>query len=222
MPTALPGVGKVRVIGPGELSRLRSRESVIDTTSKSEDLWTTDLSPFHLGPVPLYGGRTSRTMENAWQYAKVYDEHLDETGEPSTKYWQWAEAGWSNPRAVRYPMGKGAKPAFSLWDGERLGYIDARLKLYWRMYQNAVVSTRGFEKLVRLTETVPEIVLFDFDGYDHEARDMTLRDVLLNPARPMGHAFVLKAMLERGAQVHPEDILAEPPADDSRKQLALF
>lgn len=157
-------MAQIRVIGPAELPGHRAHPGLVDATSKSPELWTTELSPFHLGPVPLYGGRTSRTMENAWQYAKVYRQHLDENQRPSDAYWRWAEEGWANPRAVRYPMGKGAKPAYSLWEGEQLGYIDARLKLYWPMYQNAVVQTRGFEKLAQLAASLEEVVLFDFDG----------------------------------------------------------
>jgi hypothetical protein len=215
---------RIRVIGPAELPRLRSREGLVDTTSKSEDLWTTELSPFHLGPVPLYEGRTSRTMENAWQYAKLYSRHQAENGEPSEKYWSWAQAGWDNPRAVRYPMGKGAKPACCLWEGERLGYIDARLKVYWNLYQSAVAQTRGFERLCQLAATVDEVVLFDFDGYDHEARGMSLQDVMRNASRPMGHAFVLKAMLEHGAKVSSGEILETGDGGNvpRKEQLVLF
>lgn len=213
---------KVRVIGPAELPSLRSHPGLIDTTSKSPELWTTELSPFHLGPVPLYGGHISRTMENAWQYAKVYRQHLDAQHQPSQSYWHWAEEGWANPRAVRYPMGKGAKPAYSLWEGEQLGYIDARLKLYWTMYQNAVMQTRGFERLAQIAASSEEVVLFDFDGYDNEARNMSLRDVMLNPSRPMGHAFVLKALLERGTAVKTADILGEAPPQQASSQLDLF
>lgn len=215
-------MAKVRVIGPAELPSLRSHPGLVDTTSKSPELWTTELSPFHLGPVPLYGGRISQTMENAWQYAKVYRQHLNEQHQPAQSYWHWAEEGWANPRAVRYPMGKGAKPAYSLWEGEKLGYIDARLQLYWTMYQNAVVQTRGFEKLAQLAASSEEVVLFDFDGYDNEARKMSLRDVMLNPSRPMGHAFVLKALLERGTAVKTADILGEAPAQQASSQLDLF
>jgi len=42
----------------------------------------------------------AKTMENAWQYSKVYSEHADEVGNPTQKYWDWAKAGWENPKAV--------------------------------------------------------------------------------------------------------------------------
>ena len=61
----------VRVVGPRD--RKQAGETVVNTTSRAG--WSSDLSPFLLGPVPLYKGapiEESQTMENAWQYAKVY------------------------------------------------------------------------------------------------------------------------------------------------------
>lgn len=69
-------------------------------------------------------------MENAWQYAKVYKRHTSSLGNPTSDYWVWARQGWSSRIANRYPMGKGSKPEYSLWNGEKLGYIDARRKIY--------------------------------------------------------------------------------------------
>jgi hypothetical protein len=70
-------------------------------------------------------------MENAWQYAKVYSCHTNpNSGAPTQEYWKWAREGWNNPSPVRFPMGRGAKPEYSLWDSQRLGYIEARKKIY--------------------------------------------------------------------------------------------
>ncbi|MBC8737018.1 hypothetical protein F6X40_09375 [Paraburkholderia sp. UCT31] len=210
---------KILVIGPSESAKYANSPWLVNTTSQSPHDWTIELSPFYLGPVSLYDGRESKTMENAWQFAKVYAQHIADTGEPSSAYWQWAEEGWANPKAVRYPMGKGAKPAYSYWAGERLSYVDARLKVYWPLYRDAVARTSAFERLLTLAETAEELVLFDFDGYDFEARRMSFSDVLLNPNRSMGHAFVLKAMLEHGTRVEPEDIIG---AALPGQQLGLF
>jgi hypothetical protein len=35
-------------------------------------------------------------------------------------------------------MGRGAKPEYSLWDGERLDYIEARKRIYAPLYARAV------------------------------------------------------------------------------------
>jgi hypothetical protein len=68
----------------------------------------------------------------------VYTVHTTAAGSPSAQYWDWAKEGWANQKAERFPMGRGAKPEFSLWDGERLGYIDARKRIYAPLYARAV------------------------------------------------------------------------------------
>lgn len=190
----------IRVLGPTTPSG-QEFGPLINTTSRSPQLWARQLSPFFLGPVPLYAGaglRVAQNVENAWQYAKVYEDH-DASGEPSEAYWPWAREGWANNRAVRYPMGKGAKPAYSWWDGEALSYVEARRRIYVPLYTRAVVNTPAFRKLLGLYRESEDITLWDFDGYDHLKFGMTLKEVLNHPVRKMGHAFVLAMMLEQMA-----------------------
>src|SRR5579885_3078321 len=130
---------RVRVLGIREDTTPYEGFTVVNTTSRAETLWERTLSPFFLGPIELYGGRVSKNMENAWQFAKVYEEHANRTnGAPNAAYWKWAEAGWADSRARRYPMGRGAKPLYSLWDGKHLGYVEARSKIYGPLYGRAV------------------------------------------------------------------------------------
>ena len=168
---------------------------IVDTTSRST--WK-ELSPFFLGPVKSPNGQISKNFENLWQYSKVYKEHTDENNQPIQDYWDWAKQGWNNQKAVRYPMGKGAKPLYSLWyDGKQnlnLNYIDARKYIYAPYYADLVKNTKAFETLVELYKT-KNLILRDYDGYDHDALGLTLTDVLNNPNKKMGHAFVIKMML---------------------------
>lgn len=184
-------MNKVKVIGPRDPKDKRA----INTTSSCKGLGRS-FSPFFLGPVKLYNGFVAKNVENGWQYGKVYRCFLDGNGNPSDKYFDWAKEGWDNPRAVRYPMGKGAKPVYSYWKGEKLGYIDARKKIYFPLYANAVVKTKAFGVLKKQYDAGAEIILWDFDGYNHLSMGMSLKDVLNNPERPMGHAFVIAALLE--------------------------
>lgn len=177
---------------------------IINTCSNSDDSWQRDLSPFIIGPCNLYSPYISQTVENAWQYSKLYEEHasyssiLDDFC-PTKAYWDWAGDGWSNPRAVRFPMGRGVKPLYSYWDGEHLGYIDARKQIYVPLYARAVLARDGWRQLKEIYEQEEHIVLRDFDGYNHNSTtiNLTLTEVLNNPRRKMGHAFVLKMMLTR-------------------------
>ena len=183
----------VRVIGP----RDPPDPSAIDTTSRSRT-WSRGLSPFFLGPAPLYEGAKvaeSLTVENAWQYAKVYPQHLDPWGDPTPTYFTWAAEGWRNPSAVRYPMGKGARPEYSWWAGERLAYIEARKRIYIPLYAKAVAHTAAFQQLLATYRSRGEVTLWDFDGYDRGSR--SLLDVVNDPVRTMGHAFVLALLLEK-------------------------
>lgn len=168
---------------------------VINTCSNSKTSWQRDLSPFTLGPCHLYGSFSSQNMENGWQYTKLYKQHADAHGNPTKDYWVWAKQGFSNPKAVRYPMGRGAKPLHAWWDGHKLSYIEARKMIYGPLYAEAVQKTNGWNDLVNLYQTQNKLIFRDFDGYDHNHLGLTLLQVLNNPKRKMGHAFVLKMLL---------------------------
>jgi hypothetical protein len=167
----------------------------INTTSRSTN-WSRDLSPFFCGPVDLYGEYKAQNVENAWQYAKVYSKHVDQNNDPTDEYWEWAKSGWASSRAERYPMGKGAIPLFSYWDGDKLEYIEARKKIYAPLYSSAVEKTDAWAKLKKIYEESEDIILADFDAYDHRSLGMGYKAVLNSKTRKMGHAFVLAMMLE--------------------------
>ena len=93
-------------------------------------------------------------------------------------------------------MGKGKKPLYSWWDGEKLDYITARKRIYVPLYSTAVRDTKAFKRLKELYEQEEAIYLLDFDGYNHKLIGMTYDMVLDNPYQKCGHAFVLGMMLE--------------------------
>jgi hypothetical protein len=177
-----------------KFARVPSGAVAIDTTA-GNGLWS-ELSPFLLPGGELYDGYVSRNMENAWQFAKLYPQHAGREGEPTDAYWCWAKTGWADSRAHRYPMGKGARPLCSFWAGERLMYIDARKRIYAPLYARAVVRTDAYSRLQEMLLTDErDIYLRDWDGYDHIAEGVAIAQVASNPARKMGHAFVLWALL---------------------------
>jgi hypothetical protein len=181
---------------------------VVDTTSAAG--WSRGLSPFVLGPCDLYPGagrEVSENFENLWQYAKVYKQHVDDAGEPTEEYWKWARKGWAALDAHRYPMGKGAVPEYSLWDGRHLGYVDARKVIYGPLYAQVVQTTPAWRRLVQMYHDSREIYLRDWDGWDMVKHKMeNLTQVLNNPRRKMGHAFVLKMLLEEDPALEQMDL----------------
>lgn len=165
---------------------------VIDTTSNGGEF--RELSPFILPAPP------AKNFENLWQFSKVYKKHIMPIdGYPDASWYKWRDAGYANPRAVRYPMGKGAIPEYSLWNDERLGYIEARKQIYAVEYASNIQWTNSYQKLMdtyaECCRTNKELILLDFDAYDHIKLGMSLIDVINNPQKKMGHAFVLIMML---------------------------
>ncbi len=176
--------------------------NVVNTTSRSDN-WSQGLSPFYLGPCDLYDGHKSVTMENAWQYSKVYYNMVDENDNPNEDYFKWAKAGWANTRANRYPAGKGSKPLYSFWDGKKLTYIEARKAVYIPLYKNAVKDTAAFKQLKELYvdcyfNQLETLYLLDFDAHNLPPKGVgeTYDDLWSNPNIKVGHAYVLAQMLE--------------------------
>ncbi len=151
-----------------------------------------DLSPFVLSAKPY----DCWVFENLWQFSKVYaPEHVDADWNPNHEWFEWQKKGFNEMRAFRYPMGKGRAPRYSMWKGERLLYIEARKKLYAPVYAELVRGTLSFMLLRELYDKNSPVILRDYDAYDHIKLGMTLKDVINDPSRKMGHAFVLAMML---------------------------
>lgn len=179
---------------------------IINTISGSSESWSKGLSPFFVGPIILTDGRIAHNLENAWQYSKVYKQHIGSDGNLSQEWWKWSESGFTNSKAVRFPMGRGAIPEYSLWFNpetkqyERLGYIDARKKLYAPLYAEAVGKTEAFKYLSQIYQECVQkgipLSLVDFDGWDHLGQGYELEEVINLTKPKMGHAFILAGLLE--------------------------
>jgi alkylated DNA repair dioxygenase AlkB len=166
-----------------------------------------ELSPFFIGPVTIHPGRQpieARRQENGYQHSKVYRGQVDAAGNPSVVHAKWMLKGIAADRAERYPMGRGAKPLFSIWRNRKLGYTEARLRIYVPTYVEGIcrdpAALRAYGRLralhKRLSAAGGELALFDFDGRDHVGAGEELAVVMSSSLKKMGHAFVLAAMLE--------------------------
>jgi len=188
----------ISVIGPRNRVRM-VRAVTVNTTLKSGE-WS-KLSPFILGPCRLPDGRVSETMENAWQYSKVYKKHWNTAfGAPTIAWVEWSDGGFESEVANRYPMGKGAKPVGAWWKKQLLGYIEARKKIYVPLYRNTVRKTKSWTLLKQTYEACRRngyvLQLWDYDARSHKG--LTFPEVLNDPTKIMGHAFVLAMMLTHG------------------------
>ncbi len=191
-------MGIIRICGPKDRPR-GANIKIINCCSISKN-WSQGLSPFFCGPCEFPGGEVARNVENAWQFSKVYDVHVDANGDPTNQYFKWRKRGFDDNKPQRYPMGKGSVPLYSYYEGEKLSYIEARKKIYVPIYSKAVVQTEAFKTLRKEFKSLKEnetMWLWDFDGYDHKALNMTYQDAINCEDKKFGHAFVLGFLLEK-------------------------
>jgi len=173
-------------------------DTVINTTSRSST-WSRGLSPFFVGPIELYGGYVAQNLENAWQFSKVYYNHIDDNEDPNPQYFEWAKKGWEDTKAHRYPAGKGNKPLYSYWDGKKLDYCTARREIYIPLYAEAVRKTDAFMSLQSLHNSMSEesiLYLWDFDAHNMPAGFNNYMSLYNNPNIKFGHAYVLAMLLD--------------------------
>lgn len=195
----------------------------VDVTSHGSGPFQ-QLSPFFLGPLPLYGEYHSEKMENAWQYAKLFPSMADEEGNPLPTYWDWAQAGWKSKVANRYPLGKGVRPLCHFWEGEKLGFVEARKRIYVPGYVRCAEETKAYTILYEKYQKGIPLCLLDFDGYniwnESAKRELTAGEIVSSP-KTLGHAYVLKFMLE---DTVTEAISEETECTDKsyNTQLSLF
>jgi hypothetical protein len=187
---------KIRILPISTPLNQAQKEFAVNATSRGTG-WERGLSPFFVGPIPLLNGEVATNLENAWQFSKAYREHVSPSGTILPAYWEWARKGWADNHAHRYPMGRGAVPLFALGkdENDRLDYIQSRKRLYGPLYLEAVKKTEAYAQLETLWNAAQEngqdLIILDFDAYDHHALGMSLQDVVNNPRRKAGHGFFL-------------------------------
>lgn len=195
----------IKVLRPTEPEKLDGYRQVVNVTTRGKSAFRR-LSPMLLGPVYVNGKWYAHNVENAWQYSKVYPGYTEGFLDMPNSNWDfWSHVGRNNRRANRYPMGKGVKPLYSYWDGKHLDYVQARKEIYVPLYMNAVAQHEPvlLNNLVTRARQCDELIIQDFDAYDHMARGMTLDDVLNNPDDKMGHGFVLAMMIKEEMKSGP-------------------
>lgn len=169
---------------------------VFDVTSRS-NTWTKAFSPFNLGPVKLYDDYWAFNIENAYQFSGCYSDHVDCDGNPTSSYYEWAKKGWLTNKAIKYPLGAWSKPLFYWWKHKKLTKFEAQNQIFAPLYKEAVLKTSAYKRLKDLYETTDkDIILLDFEGYDHRFLNLTYEQVMNNPDIPIGQGFMLAMLLE--------------------------
>jgi len=155
---------------------------IVDVTSKATT-GLVKLSPFYPHgdiPIPFSESRKAKSVEGIWQALKVFESaDID-------------EAMFSNDtmKDIKRTVRKYGKPLGhrkGVNGAELLNYIDARIQIYLPSYL-WVLENKVSEIIERLKEASQkeDIVLLDYE---------TNCDVL-NPKKPLSHAFLVKAYVE--------------------------
>lgn len=155
---------------------------IVDVTSKATT-GLVKLSPFYPHgdiPIPFSESRKAKSVEGIWQALKVFESaDID-------------EAMFSNDtmKDIKRTVRKYGKPLGhrkGVNGTELLNYIDARIQIYLPSYL-WVLENKVSEIIERLKEASQkeDIVLLDYE---------TNCDVL-NPKKPLSHAFLVKSYVE--------------------------
>jgi hypothetical protein len=164
------------------LQKLYPNAKIVDVTSRATDALV-QLSPFypHGGiPIPFSEGQTAVSVEGIWQGLKVF-----ETADIDP--FMFENATMRNIKRTVRKFGTPLGHRKGVHGTELLGYIAARIEIYLPAYlwvlENKVqhIITR-----LRTAAETEDIVLLDYE---------TNCDVL-NPTKPLSHAFLVKAFVE--------------------------
>jgi len=162
---------------------------IVDVTSKAPTLLV-KLSPFYPHgeiPIPFSKNQTAKSVEGIWQALKVF-ESADIDKE------MFLNDTMKNIKRTVRKFGKPLGHRKGINGTELLSYIDARIQIYLPIYL-WVLENKVSEILERLKEASQkeDIVLLDYE---------TNCDVL-NPKKPLSHAFLVKAFVENN---YPKEV----------------
>lgn len=188
---------------------------IVDVTSKAPTALV-KLSPFYPHgeiPIPFSENQTAKSVEGIWQALKVF-ESADIDNE------MFQNDTMKNIKRTVRKFGKPLGHRKGINGTELLSYIDARIQIYLPSYL-WVLENKVSEIMDRLKEASQkeDIVLLDYE---------TNCDVL-NPKKPLSHAFLVKAFVENSypkeADLYKElkerenkPIVKEPPKEVKKKK----
>ena len=167
----------------------------LDVTSRNTKL-RNYLSPFFLGPVNTPDGMTANLVENLWQFGKVYPQLADENGNPTEEFFQWRYMGFSDNKAHRHTLP--GKPLYHWWNGERLGYIESRKRVYIPVFTMAIMQRPDvIRQLKQYLEQGGKVAIRDFDGFNFKANGFDYESFVNYDKKILGHGHVIAMIMER-------------------------
>ena len=150
---------------------------IVDVTSNATDEYR-ELSPFFpVGNIPVPGMEDKKALcvEGIWQGLKVFEKY------------DWDESYFNiSTKNIKRTVRKYGRVKGHYYKGELLGYVDARKKIYMPAYTYVLekVKSHLVEQLREIAQKNTLVLL-----------DYTTNESLLDPAKPLSHAAVIKAAI---------------------------
>lgn len=95
------------------------------------------------------------------------------------------------------------KPLYSYWGGEKLGYIEARKRIYVPAYATCLLNNpKAFNDIQNHYDAGYKFIIVDYDGYNFKKQGLSYLELLNNPSRVMGHGHIIAMMLECPELIH--------------------
>jgi hypothetical protein len=155
---------------------------IVDVTSKATT-GLVKLSPFYPHgdiPIPFSENRTAKSVEGIWQGLKVFEtSDIDEE--------MFSNDTMKDIKRTVRKFGKPLGHRKGVKGKELLNYLDARIQIYLPIYLWVLENkVSGIIERLREASQNQDFVLLDYE---------TNCDVL-NPKKPLSHAFLVKAYVE--------------------------
>lgn len=207
-----PGSIRVRSTGRGVPYPTEAGWEVIPAWSRGAAPYNA-LSPFKIKENNCF-------FENVWQSYKVWEAVEKQTadnwkwpaethatdGAPNMAWYRWHDALRAHSRPVRRPNGRNI-PLYAWFEGEQLGVVEARKRIYIPRLQKLYRAHEVYQKLLQKVRAGQNIVIVEPDGCPHgdypQGRDVNLellvewQDCTTDGKRyfPYGHGYVIALTL---------------------------
>jgi hypothetical protein len=151
--------------------------AIIDVTSKAKGEFR-QLSPFYpVGNIPVPGmeGEKALCVEGIWQGLKVFE------------IYNWDKSYFNiSDKNIKRTVRRFGRVKGHYYKGSLLNYIDARKKIYLPAYKYVLEERLSHltNKLRDMAKNRPLVLL-----------DYTTNSSILDPAKPLSHAAVIKAAI---------------------------
>jgi hypothetical protein len=174
--------------------------------NRKDGVGMSSLSPMKIGPIPVNESKThphrqkeAKNLENFRQGNKVWNNEIDEKGNPTETFYGQRIKMYSDsiPHRRKYPEIKGNEPVYSLWIDKtgvekKFTYVESR-QFYCTFYERLASKEQDFIKLKKMISDGYNVMICGYDA--HDLSD-DIEKEYLDKNKPFGHERVLYVMLK--------------------------